>query len=48
MQARSLDVEGLAAVLAEDEKGDDCGSCDNCRSGLTQVASERPLRDTLH
>lgn len=26
-----------------EEKGDDCGNCDNCLSGLTRVASERPL-----
>ena len=26
-----------------EEKGEDCGNCDNCRSGLTRMASERPL-----
>ncbi|HET9751816.1 MAG TPA: RecQ family zinc-binding domain-containing protein, partial [Myxococcales bacterium] len=28
-----------------EERGEDCGNCDNCRSGLTRLASERPLRD---
>jgi ATP-dependent DNA helicase RecQ len=28
-----------------EERGEDCGNCDNCRSGLTRVASERPLRE---
>lgn len=25
------------------DKGDACGSCDNCKSGLSSIASERPL-----
>jgi ATP-dependent DNA helicase RecQ len=28
-----------------EERGADCGNCDNCRSGLAQLASERPVRD---
>ncbi|HET9754398.1 MAG TPA: ATP-dependent DNA helicase RecQ [Myxococcales bacterium] len=28
-----------------EERGEDCGNCDNCRSGMTRLASERPLRD---
>ena len=28
-----------------EDRGDDCGACDNCRSGLTGLASERPLRE---
>jgi len=28
-----------------EERGEDCGNCDNCRSGLTRLASERPLRE---
>jgi len=27
-----------------EDRGDDCGNCDNCRSGMTRVASDRPLR----
>ena len=27
-----------------EDRGEDCGNCDNCRSGLTGLASERPLR----
>ena len=27
------------------EKGEACGACDNCRSGLADKASERPLID---
>jgi 23S rRNA-intervening sequence protein len=25
------------------ERGDDCGACDNCKTGLSRVASDRPL-----
>jgi ATP-dependent DNA helicase RecQ len=28
-----------------EEPGDECGNCDNCRSGATRLASERPLRE---
>jgi ATP-dependent DNA helicase RecQ len=28
-----------------EERGENCGNCDNCRSGMTQMASERPLRE---
>jgi ATP-dependent DNA helicase RecQ len=28
-----------------EERGENCGNCDNCRSGMTQLASERPLRE---
>jgi ATP-dependent DNA helicase RecQ len=28
-----------------EQRGADCGDCDNCRSGLTRLASERPLRE---
>jgi ATP-dependent DNA helicase RecQ len=28
-----------------EERGEDCGNCDNCRSGMTGLASERPLRE---
>src|SRR4051812_5668273 len=27
-----------------EDRGEDCGNCDNCRNGLTGLASERPLR----
>ena len=28
-----------------EDRGDDCGNCDNCRSGVTRLASERSLRE---
>ena len=28
-----------------EDRGDDCGNCDNCRSGMTRVASDRPRRE---
>jgi len=27
------------------ERGEECGDCDNCRSGISRLASERPLRE---
>ena len=28
-----------------EERGENCGNCDNCRSGVARLASERPLRE---
>ena len=28
-----------------EDRGDACGNCDNCRSGIARLASERPVRD---
>ena len=28
-----------------EDRGEDCGNCDNCRSGVTRLASERSLRE---
>jgi ATP-dependent DNA helicase RecQ len=34
----------LREYFGEDQ-GEECGNCDNCRSGITRLASDRPLRE---